>query len=95
MVRKSSSTSDRNLLTHSSKINLRTPAGSSFKSFEVGNLKELNNVIMPKAGVDIPLIQLLDAYDYNPDGSLQEIQPYDFVVSGDKRTYADLRTPAG
>jgi glycerophosphoryl diester phosphodiesterase len=71
------------------------PSRIFIQSFEVGNLKELNNVIMPKAGVDIPLIQLLDAYDYNPDGSLQEIQPYDFVVSGDKRTYADLRTPAG
>jgi glycerophosphoryl diester phosphodiesterase len=65
------------------------------QSFEVGNLKDLHNSIMPKAGVDIPLIQLLDADDTRLDGSLIEIQPYDFVKSGDKRTYADLRTPEG
>ena len=71
------------------------PSRVFIQSFEVGNLKELNNIILPKAGIDIPLIQLLDANDVNPDGSLQQIQPYDFVVSGDKRTYGDLVTPAG
>jgi glycerophosphoryl diester phosphodiesterase len=65
------------------------------QSFEVGNLKELNTKIMPKAGIDIPLVQLLDADDVKLDGSLIEIQPADFVKSGDKRTYADLRTEAG
>jgi glycerophosphoryl diester phosphodiesterase len=65
------------------------------QSFEVGNLKELNAKIMPKAGIDIPLVQLLDADDVKLDGSLIEIQPADFVKSGDKRTYADLRTEAG
>ncbi|MBD3881120.1 esterase-like activity of phytase family protein [Phormidium tenue FACHB-886] len=59
------------------------------QSFEVSNLKELNQK------TDIPLVQLLDAFDVNPDGSLIEISPYDFVVSGDSRTYADLRSPAG
>jgi len=29
------------------------------------------------------------------DGQLIEKQPYDFVVSGDSRTYGDLRTPEG
>lgn len=65
------------------------------QSFEVGNLKELKNVIMPTAGVNLPLVQLLDAFDVNLDASLQEVKPYDFVRSGDSRTYADLRTPTG
>jgi glycerophosphoryl diester phosphodiesterase len=65
------------------------------QSFEVGNLKALHDTIMPKAGIDIPLIQLLDAEDVRNDGSLIEIQPYDLVKSGDQRTYADLRTPEG
>lgn len=59
------------------------------QSFEVGNLKDLNRLI------DVPLVQLLDATDVGPDGRLIETKPYDFVVSGDRRTYADLRTPQG
>ncbi|NJR62324.1 MAG: hypothetical protein HC769_28005 [Cyanobacteria bacterium CRU_2_1] len=55
------------------------------QSFEVSNLKELNDTIMPAAGVDIPLVQLLSTSS----------APYDFVASGDTRTYADLSTPAG
>ena len=65
------------------------------QSFEVGNLKELKNTIMPAAKISIPLIQLLDAEDVRLDGSLIEIKPFDFVLSGDKRTYADLRSPEG
>jgi glycerophosphoryl diester phosphodiesterase len=65
------------------------PSRVFIQSFEVANLKELNGK------TNIPLVQLLDAYDVNLDGSLQEVQPYDFVVSGDSRTYADLRTPEG
>jgi glycerophosphoryl diester phosphodiesterase len=65
------------------------------QSFEVGNLKELKNTLMPAAGLDIPLVQLLDAVDVNVDGSLIETKPYDFTVSGDPRTYADLRSPEG
>jgi glycerophosphoryl diester phosphodiesterase len=71
------------------------PSRIFIQSFEVSNLKELNTKIMPKAGIDIPLIQLLDADDVKLDGGLIEISPYDFVKSGDKRTYADLRTPEG
>jgi glycerophosphoryl diester phosphodiesterase len=56
------------------------------QSFEVGNLRELNDTIMPEAGVDIPLVQL-----YGGAAS----QPYDFVVSEDSRTYGDLATPEG
>ncbi len=59
------------------------------QSFEVGNLKELNTLI------DVPLVQLLDAVDVSLNGQLIEKQPYDFVVSGDDRTYGDLRTPEG
>ncbi len=50
------------------------------QSFEVGNLQELNKL------TDLPLIQLFDA---------AEVQPYDFVASGDPRTYGDLLTPSG
>ncbi|MBW4639737.1 MAG: esterase-like activity of phytase family protein [Gloeocapsa sp. UFS-A4-WI-NPMV-4B04] len=50
------------------------------QSFEVGNLEELNTL------TDVPLIQLFDAAD---------VQPYDFVASGDSRTYGDLLTPTG
>jgi glycerophosphoryl diester phosphodiesterase len=71
------------------------PTRIYIQSFEVGNLKALHDTIMPKAGIDIPLIQLLDADDVRDDGSLIEISPYDFVKSGDKRTYGDLRSVAG
>lgn len=59
------------------------------QSFEIGNLQYLNELI------DVPLVQLLDAFDVAPDGSLIEIQPYDLVGSDDTRTYGDLRTPQG
>jgi glycerophosphoryl diester phosphodiesterase len=63
------------------------------QSFEVSNLLQLNQV------TDVRLVQLIDADDVNADGSLSLVapyaQPYDFVVSGDPRTFADLLTPAG
>jgi glycerophosphoryl diester phosphodiesterase len=49
------------------------------QSFEVANLKELNH------RTRLPLVQLIDEVG----------APYDFVVAGDPRTYADLVTPAG
>ncbi|MEV4311732.1 glycerophosphodiester phosphodiesterase [Actinocrispum sp. NPDC049592] len=49
------------------------------QSFEVGNLIELNRVLR------VQLVQLTGATG----------QPYDFTVKGDKRTYADMTTPAG
>lgn len=49
------------------------------QSFEVGNLKALNDKLR------VPLVQLI-----NSAGA-----PYDFVKAGDKRTYNDLVTPAG
>jgi glycerophosphoryl diester phosphodiesterase len=65
------------------------PSRVFIQSFEVSNLKELNQKI------DVPLIQLLDAEDIKLDGTLIEKQPYDFVVSGDPRTYGDLRSAEG
>lgn len=59
------------------------------QSFEVGNLKELNQLI------DVPLVQLLDAEDIALDGKLIENRPADFVASSDTRTYGDLRSPEG
>lgn len=75
--------------------NFTDPKRIFIQSFEVGNLKDLKFRIMPEAGVDIPLVQLLAAEDVNLDGSLREVRPYDFVVTGDRRTYGDLRTPEG
>ncbi len=49
------------------------------QSFEVANLKDLNTM------TGLPLVQLVD----------ETGQPYDFVVSGDPRTYADLITRKG
>ena len=63
------------------------------QSFEVSNLQELNQL------TNVKLVQLIDANDVNPDGSMDltapYAQPYDFVLSGDPRTFADLLTPAG
>ncbi|MBD1917834.1 MULTISPECIES: glycerophosphodiester phosphodiesterase family protein [Cyanophyceae] len=61
------------------------PSRVYIQSFEVANLKALNDTIMPAAEIDIPLVQL-----FGGSG-----QPYDFVVAGDARTYTDLSTPAG
>jgi glycerophosphoryl diester phosphodiesterase len=81
------------LLATLQKTGFTDPTRVFIQSFEVANLKELNGK------TNIPLIQLLDAYDVNLDGSLsyQDVnrQPYDFTVKGDKRTYADLQTKVG
>ncbi|MFQ4135633.1 glycerophosphodiester phosphodiesterase family protein [Nodosilinea sp. PGN35] len=61
------------------------PSRVYIQSFEVSNLKSLNDTLMPAAGIDIPLVQL-----FGGSG-----QPYDFVVAGDPRTYTDLSTPTG
>ncbi|MEH1971920.1 MAG: esterase-like activity of phytase family protein [Nostoc sp.] len=75
--------------------NFTDPSRIFIQSFEVGNLKELHDRIMPAAGVDIPLVQLLDASDIDINGKIVESQPYDLKVNGDTRTYGDLRTPEG
>jgi glycerophosphoryl diester phosphodiesterase len=63
------------------------------QSFEVANLQYLSRK------TNIQLVQLVDADDVNADGSMSLVapykQPYDFVVSGDSRTFADLLTDQG
>jgi glycerophosphoryl diester phosphodiesterase len=65
--------------------NFTDPTRVFIQSFEVGNLKELNDVIMPAAKIDVPLVQLYGGATG---------RPYDFIVSGDTRTYGDLTKPA-
>jgi glycerophosphoryl diester phosphodiesterase len=56
------------------------------QSFEQSNLEQLNRM------TDVRLVQLVDANDVNPDGSLQYVapfdRPYDWTVSGDPRLLA-------
>jgi len=63
------------------------------QSFEVSNLQYLSHK------TDIQLVQLVDADDVNADGSISLVapykQPYDLVMSGDTRTFADLLTDKG
>jgi len=63
------------------------------QSFESANLQYLNGQ------TDIKLVQLIDADDVRADGSMSLVapyaQPYDFVTSGDPRTFADLLSTAG
>lgn len=57
----------------------RRDAPVFIQSFEVGNLKALH------AETPVRLVQLVSGGE----------RPYDFVISGDKRTFNDLLTPAG
>ncbi|MFI3186343.1 MAG: glycerophosphodiester phosphodiesterase [Methylococcaceae bacterium] len=63
------------------------------QSFEVSNLQYLSHK------TNIQLVQLIDADDVNADGTMSLVapyaQPYDFVVKGDTRTFADLLTDQG
>ena len=63
------------------------------QSFEVSNLKYL------RSKTQVRLVQLVDADDVKPDGSMSLVapydKPYDFAVAGDTRTFASLLTPAG
>lgn len=63
------------------------------QSFETANLREL------RAKTKVHLVQLVDANDLNPDGSLDFTppfdKPYDWVVSGRQGLFSDLLTPAG
>jgi glycerophosphoryl diester phosphodiesterase len=63
------------------------------QSFETANLRYL------RTRTELPLIQLIDADDINPDGSLAfnkpYDKPYDWVVSGRPGLFSDLVTPAG
>jgi glycerophosphoryl diester phosphodiesterase len=58
----------------------RGPDGHAFlQSFETGNLKALRRLTR------LPLVQLIEAAG----------APYDFVLSGERRSYADLLRPEG
>ena len=67
------------------------------QSFEQSNLKQLNSM------TPVRLVQLVDANDVNPDGSLDYTapfdRPYDWTVSGDPlllaRTFGFFATDAG
>lgn len=63
------------------------------QSFETANLKYL------RGRTQLRLVQLIDGYDQNADGSIDQSLPwgqaYDLTVAGDKRTYVQLLTPAG
>ncbi len=63
------------------------------QSFETANLKYL------RGKTAVRLVQLVDGYDMNADGSIDFSlpwgQPYDLTVAGDKRNYGALLTPAG
>lgn len=63
------------------------------QSFEVAPLQYL------RTKTKLRLVQLVDAFDVNADGSLQLQppfdRPFDFAVANDPRTFADLLTPAG
>jgi glycerophosphoryl diester phosphodiesterase len=71
---------DRPLLATLKRHGYEGPKAAVFiQSFEVGNLKRL------RGKTRVPMVQLIEA-----SGA-----PFDFVASGDGRTYADLITPAG
>lgn len=59
------------------------------QSFETTNLKGLRKL------TEIRLVQLIDGDGIAPDGGPVPGKPYDFTVSGDPRTYADLLTLDG
>ncbi len=61
------------------------PTRVFIQSFEIANLQELHAEILPAAGLEIPLIQLIEAQD----------SPYDTIIKGQPRSYADLLTPRG
>ncbi|MFC4639115.1 esterase-like activity of phytase family protein [Deinococcus hohokamensis] len=61
------------------------PARVFIQSFEVGNLRALKTRIMPAAGVNLPLVQLVSS----PDEA-----PYDWTAAGDGRKYGALTTDA-
>jgi glycerophosphoryl diester phosphodiesterase len=63
------------------------------QSFEQSNLQWLNR------RTNVRLIQLVDAWDVNPDGTLQYVapsdRPYDWTVSGRTDTFGYFATDAG
>lgn len=75
------------------------PARVYIQSFEVANLLELQNEIMPSNKVDLPLVQLLGDVSSNSVGPTQAFQrPYDFFYNATlgsaalKKVYGGLAT---
>jgi glycerophosphoryl diester phosphodiesterase len=78
------------LITALKKYNLnRKNAPVFIQSFETSNLKALRKL------TPVKLVFLIDGNDVRADGSIDSGRPYDFVVSGDPRSFADMLTPAG
>ena len=78
--------SSRSSSTRSSAHGLNHKGAAVFiQSFEQFNLKKLNQM------TPLPLVQLVDANDVNPDGSLDYTapfdRPYDWTVSGDPKLH--------
>lgn len=61
------------------------PSRVFIQSFEVANLQDLAHRILPRAGLTLPLIQLIEATG----------RPYDFTLAGDPRRYVNLLDVAG
>nr|WP_239057977.1 glycerophosphodiester phosphodiesterase [Crenobacter caeni] len=79
---------ERTLVASLKKAGLnRKDAPVFVQSFETANLKALRKL------TPVKLVFLLDADDVAVDGKLVTGQPYDFVVAGDARSYADLTKP--
>ena len=71
----------------------RRDAPVFIQSFETANLRYL------RSRTPVKLVQLVDANDTNPDGSLDFTapydRPYDWTATGRAGSFADLVTPAG
>ncbi|AXK38769.1 glycerophosphodiester phosphodiesterase [Crenobacter cavernae] len=67
----------------------RPDAPVFIQSFETANLKALG------ALTPVKKVLLIDGDTVTPDGRVVSGRPYDFVLSGDARRFADLMTPEG
>lgn len=66
----------------------RADAPVFVQSFELGNLKQLKRIS------PVRLVYLLDGDKVTADGTVKSLQPYDFQLSGDQRSYADMLSDA-
>ena len=85
---------ERKLVTILAKAGLNHRRSPVFiQSFETANLKRLSKL------TPVRLVQLIDANDVNPDGSLDYTapfdRPYDWTATGRPGTFGDLTTDAG
>jgi glycerophosphoryl diester phosphodiesterase len=66
------------------------PARVAIQSFELANLIELQQEIMPAAGIDVPLLQLLNGGGYDIAFNLD---PQNVALGADPEVYAALGLP--